>query len=61
MLRSLPLWRQAVYVIALIGALALLVWDVVDQDAQYTTVGFFVLIAIAVLALRAPNEQPHGA
>jgi len=28
--------------------LALLVWDIVDQDVQYTTLGFVVLLAIVV-------------
>jgi predicted membrane channel-forming protein YqfA (hemolysin III family) len=54
---SLPLCRQVVYVLALIGAAVLLVWDIVDKEAQYTTVAFFVLIAICVVALRAPNRS----
>ncbi len=55
MFRSLPPWRQVVYVIAVIGALALLIWDIVDKDAQYTTLGAVVLIVIAAVALRAPT------
>ena len=48
-LRSLPAWRQVVYVLAVIGAAVLLVWDIVDQEAQYTTVAFFALIAIGAV------------
>jgi hypothetical protein len=55
-LRSLPVWRQVVYVLALIGAAVLLVWDIADQEAQYTTVAFLALIAVAAVALRAPDR-----
>lgn len=54
--RALPLWRQVIYVLALLGALALLIWDIADKGAQYTTVGALVLIAIAAVALRAPVD-----
>ena len=60
-LRSLPVWRQVVYVVAVIGAAVLLVWDIVDKEAQYTTVAFFALIAIGAVALRAPNRSAAGA
>jgi hypothetical protein len=56
MFRLLPAWRKLVYVVATLGAFALLIWDIVDDAAQYTTVAFFVLIVIATLALRAPNR-----
>lgn len=59
-LRSLPLWRQAVYVVFLVAAAVLLVWDIVDKEAQYTTVAFFACIAIAAVALRAPNRAASG-
>ena len=52
MLEALPPWRQAVYWIAVIGMFAVLIWDIVDKDAQYTTVIFLVLLVIAVWALR---------
>jgi hypothetical protein len=56
MFRLLPAWRKLVYVVATLGAFALLIWDIVDDAAQYTTVAFFVLIVIVTLALRAPNR-----
>jgi hypothetical protein len=56
MFRLLPAWRKLVYVVATLGAFALLIWDIADDAAQYTTVAFFVLIVIATLALRAPNR-----
>ena len=52
MLKAQPPWRQAVYWIAVIGMFAVLIWDIVDQDAQYTTVIFLVLLVISVWALR---------
>jgi hypothetical protein len=54
--RSIPPWRQVVYVIAVVGAFALLIWDIADQSAQYTTVGVLVLVGIATLALRLPTS-----
>lgn len=56
-LRTLPVWRQAVYWLAAIGSLALLAWDIADAGAQYTTLGVFVLVAIATVALRAPDRK----
>ena len=47
--RNLATWRQVVYAVCILVAFALLVWDIVDQAAQYTSVGIVVLIAIAVL------------
>jgi hypothetical protein len=32
------------------------VWDIIDKQAQYTTIAFFVLIAIGTAALRLPNR-----
>jgi hypothetical protein len=59
--RKLPLWRLAVYFVCIIGAIALLVWDVVDKSAQYTTVATVVLLAIAVLVrpggIRGPRPR----
>jgi hypothetical protein len=54
--KALPAWRQVVYVVAVVGAFALLVWDIIDKQAQYTTIAFFVLIAIGTAALRLPNR-----
>ena len=59
-LRTLPVWRQAVYWLAVIGAFALLIWDIADAGAQYTTVGVLVLVGIATVALRAPNRGTPG-
>jgi hypothetical protein len=54
--RALPPWRKVLYVVGVVGALAVLVWDIADKEAQYTTVAFLVLIALAAVALRAPNR-----
>jgi hypothetical protein len=56
-LRTLPPWRQAVYWVASIAGLALVVWDIVDQDAQYTSIVVIALIVIATVALRAPSRR----
>ena len=55
MLKALPAWRQGVYWIAVIGMFAVLIWDIADKDAQYTTPVFLVLLVIAVWALRWRN------
>lgn len=55
MLRALPAWRQGVYWIAVIGLFAMLIWDIVDQGAQYTTALFLIFLVIAVWALRWRN------
>ena len=52
MLKALPPWRQAVYWIAVIGMFAVLIWDIADKGAQYTTVLFLVFLVVAVWALR---------
>ncbi len=58
-LRTLPPWRQAVYWVASIAALALVIWDIVDEGAQYTSIVALALVAIATVALRAPH-RPSG-
>jgi hypothetical protein len=55
MLKALPTWRQGVYWIAVIGMFAVLIWDIADKGAQYTTPLFLVLLVIAVWALRWRN------
>jgi hypothetical protein len=57
LLRTLPPWRQAVYWVASITALALVIWDIVDKGAQYTSIVAVALIIIATAALRAPNRR----
>jgi hypothetical protein len=49
--------RQGVYWIALIGMFAVLIWDIADKGAQYTTVLFLVFLVIAVWALRFPARS----
>ena len=56
-LRTLPPWRQAVYWLASIAALALVVWDILDQDAQYTSIVVMALVVIATVALWAPGAR----
>jgi hypothetical protein len=56
-LRRLPPWRQAVYWVASIAALALVIWDIVDKGAQYTSIVAIALIVIATAALRFPNRR----
>jgi hypothetical protein len=56
-LRTLPPWRQAVYWVASIAALGLVIWDIVDQAAQYTSIVVIALIVIATVALQAPNRR----
>jgi hypothetical protein len=56
-LRTLPPWRQAVYWVASIAALGLVIWDIVDKAAQYTSIVVLVLIVIATVALQAPNRR----
>ena len=46
--RQIAPWRRVVYAICVLGAFALVIWDIVDQSAQYTTVGVIVLLAIAI-------------
>jgi hypothetical protein len=55
-LRTLPPWRQAVYWLASIAALGLVIWDIVDKSAQYTDIGVLVLVLIATVALRVPTR-----
>jgi len=57
LLHTLPPWRQAVYWLASITALVLVIWDIVDQGAQYTSIVVVVLAVIATIALRAPNRR----
>ena len=56
-LRTLPPWRQAVYWLASIAALALVIWDIADQGAQYTSIVVVALAVIATVALRAPSGR----
>jgi hypothetical protein len=56
-LRTLPPRRQAVYWITSLAALALVIWDIVDQAAQYTSIVVVVLIVIATVTLQAPNRR----
>jgi amino acid permease len=56
-LRTLPPWRRAVYWLASIAALALVVWDIADQGAQYTSIVVIALVVIATVALRAPGGR----
>lgn len=57
LLRTLPPWRQAVYWLASIAALALVIWDIVDKAAQYTSVVVLALVVIATVALQASNRR----
>ena len=57
LLRTLPPWRQAVYWFASIAALALVVWDIANKGAQYTSIVALALAVIATVALRAPNPR----
>ena len=57
LLRTLPPWRQAAYWVASIAALALVLWDIVDQAAQYTSIVVAALVVIATVALQAPNRR----
>jgi hypothetical protein len=56
-LRTLPPWRQAIYWVASIAALALVIWDIVDKNAHYTSIVVLALVVIATIALRAPNRR----
>jgi hypothetical protein len=56
-LRTLPPWRQAVYWLASIAALGLVIWDIVDEGAQYGSIVVVALVVIATIALRAPNGR----
>ena len=56
-LRTLPPWRQAVYWLASVAALALVIWDIVDEGAQYTSIVVLALVVIATVALRAPSGR----
>jgi hypothetical protein len=57
LLRTLPPWRQAVYWLASIAALALVIWDIVDEDAHYTSIAVLALVVVATIALRAPDRR----
>ena len=58
--RQIAPWRQLVYAICVLGVVALVIWDLVEESAQYTTVGVIVLIAIAIAVrpggLRGPRR-----
>jgi hypothetical protein len=54
MLKALPAWRQGVYWIAVIGMFAVLIWDIVDKSAQFTTAVFLLVIAVWALRWRNP-------
>ena len=56
-LRILPPWRPALYWLASIAALALVIWDIADQGAQYTSIVVLALVVIATVALRAPSGR----
>jgi hypothetical protein len=49
-----------VYAICVLGVVALVIWDLVEESAQYTAVGVIVLIAIAIAVrpggLRGPRR-----
>jgi hypothetical protein len=47
--RNLPPWRLAVYAVCITAVFGLVIWDLVDKAAQYTTVAVVVLLAIAIL------------
>jgi hypothetical protein len=59
--RLIAPWRQFVYAICILGVFALVVWDLVDQSAQYTAIGIIVLLAIAIAVrpggLRGPRRH----
>jgi hypothetical protein len=58
--RQIAPWRQLVYAICVLGVVALVIWDLVEESAQYTAVGVIVLIAIAIAVrpggLRGPRR-----
>ena len=56
-LRTLPPWHQALYWLASIAALALVIWDIADQRARYTSIVVIALLVIATVALRAPSGR----
>jgi hypothetical protein len=47
--RGLPPWRLWLYVLLCLGALALILIDILWKGAQYTTVALLVVIAVLVL------------
>jgi hypothetical protein len=55
--KALPVWRQVIYVVVVVAAFALLIWDIVDKGAQYTTLGVVVLALIGAAVLRAPVHR----
>ena len=55
-LRNLPPWRQAVYWLVSIRALALVIWDIVGPSAVHGIV-VVVLGLIATVALRGSNRE----
>ena len=58
--RQIAPWRQLVYAICVLGVVALVIWDLVEESAQCTAVGVIVLIAIAIAVrpggLRGPRR-----
>ena len=44
---------------AVIGLFAMLVWDIVDKSAQFTTALFLIFLVVAVWALRWHNAIPR--
>jgi hypothetical protein len=59
--RQIAPWRQVVYAVCVLAVIALVVWDLVDESAQYTTVGVVLLLAIAIAVrpggLRGPRRR----
>jgi hypothetical protein len=46
--RQLAPWRQVVYAISTLGVFGLVIWDILDQSAQYSTLLVIVLLVIGI-------------
>ena len=59
--RQIAPWRQVVYVICTLGVFGLVIWDLLDESAQYSTLLVIVLLAIAIAVrpggLRGPRRD----
>ena len=58
--RRLPAWRLAVYIVALLGLVALIVLDIVKQSAQFTTIGALALVVILILVRPGGIDGPRS-
>ena len=46
--REIAPWRQVVYAICVLGVVGVVIWDIVDQSAQYSGLLVIALLAVSI-------------